>query len=359
MPGRQRGVVVLFYMVGLVAVIGMAGFALDLGLMMLTMTRLQNALDAAALDGARELFLSGGSTSEAEAAAHATFAANIAGAVVPTVTFSPTQSPFTAGGLDPRFVLVAVDAWPVTTYLSQIVGLAAAYELEASAMAGPMPISQSCGAPMGLCGDPGSADSDCADGNGCFGISVGEITLHDDATGPGNYGMLQMGSGFAGVANGMAGGESLCVEAGESIATQPGMGNNIRFPTNTRFAQYQGNWNDPAQYPGDVVTTAPLVYTAYELLLQTGPHGNPAGVPRRRTMLMPVIDCTGVSGMTNVPVLGHACMFLTRPVPTSGPTAGTVYAQIIDECLGEGGVPDPDSETGAVQFMLFQASDKA
>jgi Flp pilus assembly protein TadG len=362
MPGRQRGIVMLFYMIALVGVIGMAGVALDVGLMMLTKTRLQNALDAAALDGARELFNTGGDTAEAETAAKATFAVNLAGAPEPTVAFSNTQSPFTAGGLDPKYVQVTVAALPVTTYLSRIIGLGDSYDLNGSAMAGPMPISESCGGPLGLCADPASGDSDCSDGNGCWGMSAAELTLHDAATGPGNYGLLQMGSGASpttGTAAGMAGTESICVDVGDTATTGPGMQNNIRHATNTRFAQYQGVFTDADAYPGDVVTTSPLLYPAYELLLQSGALNNPDGVPRRRTMLLPVIDCTGVSGISTVPVLGHACVFLTRSVPTFGPTAGTVYAQIIDECLAEGGVPDPDSDSGAVRFMLFPSGSQA
>jgi hypothetical protein len=362
LPRRQRGIVVLFYMVALVGVIGMAGVALDTGLMMLQKTRLQNALDAAALDGAVELFKTGGDTGEAQAAALATYAINIADGPTPTVAFSPTQSPFSAGAVNPKFVRVTVDAMPVQTYLSRIIGLEDSYNISGAAMAGPMPISESCGGPLAICGDAASGDSNCADNNGCWGLSAAEMTLHDAATGPGNYGLLQMPGGpgagpTTGTPAGMAGIESLCVKEGESVTTAPGMQNNIRFATNTRFGQYQGNWTDEDKYPSDVVTLAPLTYAAYEILLQTAP--NASGVPRRRTMVAPVVDCTGVSGLSSVPVLGHACIFLTRPVPTFGPTSGTVYAQFADECLAEGGVADPDSDSGAVRFMLFPAGGSA
>lgn len=353
---RQRGVVVLFYMVGLLAVVGMAGFALDLGLAFLTKTRLQNALDAAALDGARELMLSGFDTTKADTAAKATFAANIAGSP-PTVTFSQKQSPFTPTLINARYVRVAVTGWPVQTYLSRVMGLADSYNLGGQAMAGPLPLGDPCGAPLGVCGVPTSSDKVCTDGNGCFGITTGEITLHDESVGPGNYGLLDMGSGGSDVAEGIAGAADLCVRAGEKQVTEPGK-KSIVNPMNSRFGAANGKYDDPDTYPPDKVTLSPLLYDAYTALLDTGPYQFPDGTPLRRTILLPVVDCSSavVSGKQEITVLGHACMFLTRKVPSSGSENGTVYAQIIPECLASGGTPDVDSASGASRIVLFQSS---
>lgn len=355
MRGRQQGIVLLLYMVGMLAIIGMAGFALDLGLAFLTKTRLQNALDAAALDGAKTLMLTG-STSQAESASHSIFATNITGTVTPAVTFSPTQSPFTAGGANPRYVKVEVTAWPVQTYLSRVLGLADSYDISGEAMAGPQFLSEPCGAPLGVCGDPASGDTDCTDGDGCFGISADEITLHDTAIGPGNYGLMDMGSGAADVAEGMAGGDSLCVATGETQDLEPGMKNNIIAATNTRFGlTFTGKYADPDNYPPDVITAAGD-YEAYQALLASGAYDHPTGTPLRRTMVMPVVDCSSpIAGKKPVTVLGHACMFLTKPVVALGPLAGLVSAQIIDQCLAEGGAPDPDSDSGAARIILFQS----
>jgi Flp pilus assembly protein TadG len=57
---KQKGVVGILVVVGLVALLAMAGLALDSGHAMLNKTRLQNAVDAAALSGAKELDLTGG-----------------------------------------------------------------------------------------------------------------------------------------------------------------------------------------------------------------------------------------------------------------------------------------------------------
>ena len=59
-------------------------------------------------------------------------------------------------------------------------------------------------------------------------------------------------------------------------------------------------------------------------------------------------------------VLGRACMFLTREVPSGPPDNGTVYLEIIDACLAEGGVPDPGgSDSGAARIVLYQAGPKS
>ena len=52
---RERGAVMVLFVIALVAIIGAAGLALDSGHTMLNKTRLQNTVDAAALSGAKTL----------------------------------------------------------------------------------------------------------------------------------------------------------------------------------------------------------------------------------------------------------------------------------------------------------------
>lgn len=56
-PARQRGAVTVLITAALIAVLAMAGLALDGGHLLLNKTRLQNAVDAAALSGAKTLSL--------------------------------------------------------------------------------------------------------------------------------------------------------------------------------------------------------------------------------------------------------------------------------------------------------------
>ena len=54
-PARQRGAVLVLVAVGMLAIIGMAGLALQSGHLFVNKTHLQNALDAAALSAAKTL----------------------------------------------------------------------------------------------------------------------------------------------------------------------------------------------------------------------------------------------------------------------------------------------------------------
>ena len=52
LPNKQQGAVLILVVAAMVAMLGMAGLALDGGHAMLNKTRLQNTVDAAALSGA-------------------------------------------------------------------------------------------------------------------------------------------------------------------------------------------------------------------------------------------------------------------------------------------------------------------
>ena len=74
---RQRGVALVLIVVGLLAVLAMAGLALDASHMGYNKARLQSAVDAAALSAAKVLDQTN-NTADATAAAQATFNANAA-----------------------------------------------------------------------------------------------------------------------------------------------------------------------------------------------------------------------------------------------------------------------------------------
>ena len=76
LPQRQRGAVIVLVVIALAAMLLMAALALDGGHMLVNKTRLQNAVDAAALSGAKTLqqvMGSGNAGSLAQDAARATF----------------------------------------------------------------------------------------------------------------------------------------------------------------------------------------------------------------------------------------------------------------------------------------------
>lgn len=352
---RQSGITLLLFTVGLVAVIGMAGVALDLGRAYLQKTKLQNALDAAALDAAQVLYATG-STAQATTAAQASYSQNIASGT-PAVTFSSTW-PFGAQGASPKYVKVEVSALPMTAILSAAVLGSDTFTISGTAVAGPEPLSGSlCGVPVAMCGDTTSADKDCTDGNGCFGIANSGLALKDGTTGPGNYGLIDMGSGASAVADGMAGTTSLCVAPGDTKTTETGKATSTTSNgLNTRFGAGSGAYSSQSTYPPDVITTSPMTYSAYKSALASGSWTNPGGVPHRRMILVPVVDCSNVKGKSTAKVLGSACVFLTQKVPTSGSTNGTVYGEMAtDACTSTSGTPSNDPSSSASRIVLYQA----
>src|SRR5262245_31581178 len=117
-PARQRGAAMIIITIAMLALLMVAGLALDTGHMLLNKTRLQNATDAAALAAAKE-FDNSGSTVLATQEALAAFSNNAqasgngelgdayaAGDINVQVEFSTTLPPFTPGSLTGPYVRV-------------------------------------------------------------------------------------------------------------------------------------------------------------------------------------------------------------------------------------------------------------
>lgn len=348
------------YTIGALAVIGTAGFALDLGLAYLTKTRMQNAVDAAALAAARVLFVTG-STAQATAVGTDAFSSNVAGltpaiTVTPALTFSDQQSPFAAGGANPRYVRVAANGVSLSTYLIQVMGIGT-MTLNATAMAGPVGTTgEICGAlPLALCGT-NNGDTDCSDGS-CFGLSMnsGTTVQSGNKIGPGNFGLMELGCGTGAdcVRSGMAGGEEACFTPGSTLGTEPGKKSGpVSQGLNTRFNNYLGGGGlNATDHPPDVVIDGPLTHAQYEARLADSSSWDiPDGVPGRRIAVVPVIDCGAqISGRTTVTVLGQGCVFLTDLSSN-----GDVNAQLIPTCTVSGGTPSGGGVTSGARIVLFQ-----
>lgn len=149
LPARQRGVVMIIATIGMVALLAMAGLALDSGHMFLTKTRLQNAIDASALSAAKVLSTTGNMTL-ASGEAQTVFGENASapgngelqaawssGEITLAVEFSETISPFspTSTG-SPPYVRVTATGMALESWLIQVVGVNEK-AVNASAIAGP------------------------------------------------------------------------------------------------------------------------------------------------------------------------------------------------------------------------------
>lgn len=383
---KQKGAVLILVVVGMVAMLGLVGLALDGGHAMLNKTRLQNSVDAAALSGAKELDLAG-DEAQARAAVILAFTANGAapgnqeigqaygdGTINLQIQFSNTLNPFVPGTIPAEYVRVRATNFEMPIWFSRIVG-ATDKIVAATAVAGPSPtINVACNiAPMMVCGDP-------AAGPPFWGYEAGEPDVLKTSTGgsdvgPGNFQLIRLGdnSGGADIRIAMAGGYDGCLVSGEPIETEPG---NTVGPVvqglNTRFGKYTGPMQQQqSTYPPDVITQQPTPvlthdsdtdtiyqgttpvsagtdlsynHSDYNAALAAGvdsyDNAPPTGHFLRREMALPIGDCSETTnGQGQVPLLGFGCYFLLQEAQQQG-NESQVFGQFLRAC-NAGGIPGP------------------
>jgi hypothetical protein len=391
----QRGAAMPLVVVGLLAMLAVAGLALDSSHALANKTRLQNLVDAAALTAAKELSLPGTDTVQATAAAMSLFGQNADGAgnhevddawdagegeITLTVQYSATLNPFVPGAPEGPYVRVIAQNFDIGTSLSRVLGIDQ-IPVAASAVSGPSAtLDNACNvAPLVVCADdPGQPD---------FGFQQNELRVlkpqpgqHDDV-GPGNYKLLRLdcGAGGACVRTNMAGSYDQCLSDAETVETEPGV---TAGPTsqgfNTRFGQYNGGDLNAQEYPPDVVVMGPDPYLetddsvppkifqgtnevqtadqinhAYDWYTGSNAvreYDPPLGVRGRRVMAMPVADCSGdETGQSTLQVEGFACFFMLQPI-LGGPEK-QIFGQFVEECVATG-VPGPEPGNEGLTFVI-------
>jgi hypothetical protein len=398
-PARQRGIVSVLVVIGLVAMLGMVGLALDGGHGMLNKSRLQNTVDAAALASAKVLDLSDGDTTLARDEAMAMFGDNAAesgngeiaaamgGGLTVTVQFSNTLDPFVPGTTPAQYVRVTATGLNLPGWFIPVMGVTEK-RVGASAVAGPSPtLAVVCNlAPMMACGDPAAADD-------FYGYAPGEVTVlktsangGDFPVGPGNFQLVRLDGAQGGddIREGLAGTYDACLNLNEEvIPTEPG---NTIGPVaqglNTRLGIYNGPLaQNREDYPSDLVRDqiSPLTYEDGVILYQGQPisASNPLpwdyqrylsdmmnppswnfydsdGRALRRVLRLPVGDCDGtVNGAGEVPLLGVLCFFLLQEVTQQGSEA-EVFGQFMgaDDTCSVSGKPGPEPVTGPGPYRI-------
>jgi len=397
----QQGAVMVTTAIGMLAIVAVAGLALDTGHMLLNKSRLQNAVDAAALAGAKTLDLSGNSN-QAQLDAETVFSANAADGtgnqelynanLQPLIEFADNLSAgafSTAPGADPQYIRVTVDSFSLASWLVQVIGINSK-NVAASAVAGPSPtILNACNiAPMMVCGD--SAPS----ATGYFGYEIGAVQMLKTSAGggsevgTGNFQLIRLSDsqGGSAIRTAMAGGYEGCINSGDVVQTEPG---NTIGPVvqgfNTRFGKYVGPFSSQDEYsssykPDVIVTenTAPIVdsdgdgtidteasalgfnwgnyqaaVTSHSWDYDPAPVGQ--GHHERRIMAVPIGDCTGtVNGQGSVPLLGFGCFFMLQTVKQQGNNAA-IYGQFVEKCQATGQPgPEPTNAAGPYKIQLYK-----
>jgi Flp pilus assembly protein TadG len=421
-PRRQEGSVSALMVIALAAMAMMAALALDGGHLMLNKTRLQNAVDAAALSGAKTLSqVEGGanSASTTRTAALNTLVQNAnatgnnelatavgdnAGAFAVVELASSVYGPFSyPGPANAKYVRVSVSSYNLTGFFWNFAqafssGGLGTKAVAAIATAGPSPTSPCDLAPLMVCGDPTQYNPDA----GMFwGFQFGDLQVLKTAAGnsspigPGNFQLLDFGSGGSAVREDLAGGGKVCRNVGQSVQTSPG---NMVGPAsqglNTRFGIYNGPVS-ASDYPPDLVTTSSnpaITYddsvnppqAKYQGQTVTSNNGNLTagsdsimdyndwrasvaaciaggsgcennGVFERRMLKVVVGNCTGENnGATSIPVLGFGCYFVVQPMDGGGGDA-QIFGQFVKECEGDNVAgPSPSTDSGPQIIQLYK-----
>lgn len=262
---KQRGIVIPIVVIGLLALLGVAGLALDGSHALGNKTRMQNTVDAAALAAAKVLDEEDGDIGLATAAANSLFSINAdgignhelnnaydAGDIAVTVQYSTTVSPFTPGSPNGPFVRVIATGFDTQTTLSRVLGVNV-IPTPATAVAGPSgPLGVGDGAevcdiaPIAVCEDDVAVPLDT------LRVLKPNPGVHGDV-GPGNYKMLRMNcTGGACLRRNMAGAYGECATVAEPVDTEPGVSSGpVSQGFNTRFNQYQGGGLNSTDYPPD------------------------------------------------------------------------------------------------------------
>ncbi len=384
---RERGATLVLAVIGMLALIAMAGLALDTSHVLLNKSRLQSALDAAALAAAKKLDLTS-STVLASGEASANFTANLApfgelqrANVTLTTQFSATLNPFTPGAAGP-YVRTSVTGFITQMSLVSVLGINS-MNVAGSAVAGPSPpLVTACNiVPVFVCADATAGTAPL------FNFSVGQVLgLNLSAgsastIGPGNYGLLSLGGNGGSIVRGnLAGDYANCASVNSTVPTQPGVQvGPVSQGINTRFNQYSAGLSS-TQYPPDpinsaahqtslsqnangdilqgttdITTITPAANQAASLTFNYGNYTGmtsasydtavPPAMAQRRVLAVPLGDCTGLAnGRNTVDVKGFACVFLLQAVG-QGAGNNTIYAQITSGCDADG---SPGVGVGAV-----------
>lgn len=374
-PQQQRGIAVVIVTIGMVAMAAMAGLALDMGDVYINKTRLQNSLDASALSAAKELVLKPGDMAAATIRARGTFVLNqdegneqlitIAQTDV-NVEFSDTLVPWVPNS-GSNFVRVWVDTFSLQSFLISVIGITDK-PVVASATAGPAKVSCPNLFPLMACGFQNPPEGGKANN---WGYDVGDqviLKVHsgpcpdaptpenpDPCNGPGNFNVLDVGSGASAVRAAICGqGEFECIEPGQTAQTEPGnMVGPVGQAINAMFGVHQGPVNED-NCPADGNTTEffPADIPPFISDYRDGTHTD------RRVVPVPIGVCTEDEGGKKVmTILDTMCFLITRQAETAGNTQ-LVYGEFLDpdqdSCIAPGHIsPDPDPEAGGPVIIVL------
>ncbi|ELA4930129.1 pilus assembly protein [Vibrio vulnificus] len=389
---KQQGLVLVLVTVAMLSFVIMAALAIDVTHQVVNRTKLQNAVDAAALAAAMVADATHNTTTATSAAKTTLTSMHSASGNseldIDSATFSIDYSndplTFPDGSFDDTgdiYVRVSVDNLSLSEFFMQALGLSKV--VSASAVAGPSSsLSQICNlVPMSVCASSGANGFTAGDLYMLKAASTNQTTM-----GPGNYQLLDFGSGASTIRTALAGNYQGCIGVGENVQTKPG--NNIGpvgQGLNTRFDVYSGGGLNDSDYPSDVYVKEPATlasadnngnityndtsgsggsswgYSDYLAALPdcTGESEcriSSGGQYNRRVIKVPIVDCSSSSGGTSsVTVTSIGCFFLLQKAPTNNSSKEGVFGEYIEDCsVVAGSSGNTPGNQGAYKIILYK-----
>ena len=386
--GKEKGAMLPMLAVGAFAIIAVAGLAIDSSHAFVNVTRVQNALDAAALSAASALHTNDKNTTIAAARGTQTFAEHLEGEMANGVSvsfeFSQTLNPWSETVNDANFVRAVADNHSIAMFFARILpGVGDNWTIGSTAVSGAVPLlgGQVCDlAPLLVCGDQALPNAGLAvgepqclkfaggtnNGNGGGGndnggggnvpaLCAAQLPDDPDGVGPGNYHLLDLENDSASgndIRFELAGNSQACSNTSGTFPLDTAPGNKVGPVTqgfNTRF----GTSNlDSDLYPPDLVTT-PMTYPEYQTAYSNEAWTNPEGKAGRRIMALPIGNCAGIqNGVSTLPIFDIKCYFMREPTTQSGQD-NYIVGELIDECNVSGTPGDTPALGGPFKIILF------
>ncbi|WP_102481013.1 pilus assembly protein TadG-related protein [Vibrio breoganii] len=379
---KQSGLVVILFTIALTVLLGFAALAIDVNHVVLNKSRIQNGVDAAALAGA---VVADAGESQAKIATavlqtiknysaldgnsditvdqdvslgEGSLTVKLSDEGTLRIQFSndPTSFPGTIGSNDDTYVRVEVTDVALDSFLIGILGIGKS--VSATAVAGPSSsVEQTCNlVPMAAC----AVDGDDSTNGGYVVGQEQELKStswkDNEIQSPGNFGLLDFLDDHSLLRDHLAGGYKGCLNIGDDIGVKPGGSvGNVAKGLNTRF-----NDDSSEEYPSDK-WIGEGSYSDYEAgLASQTPASNyiADGELYRRTLQIPIIDCSKGSGSGNnysAPVVTIGCFFMKKPAPTNNSGDEGVIAEFRPNCLvNNASFGQTPSDSGAYKIQLYK-----
>ncbi|MBY6196598.1 pilus assembly protein TadG-related protein [Vibrio hangzhouensis] len=395
---KQQGITSILITLLLLVFLFFTALAVDVNHALLNKTRLQNAVDASALAAAVRVD-GGASDSEAETTARNTLTSMFAAEGNTEVTL-PAESITISFSNDPQdfgssydssgetYVRVALTNVPLNSYFLHHFGVDKVSG--ASAVAGPSSsLEGACNiVPIAVCAAGGTTE-DAFLGYDFGSVHQVKLAANNSEMGPGNFQLLDFGSGANTIREALAGGFEDCVDL-TTVDTKPG---NTVGPVadglNTRF---YGGTVSQVDYKSDAYTKQPenkatvdsngvvsyddpFDYQAYLDHVKPVDEGG-AGCADcitdesvaelgRRILPVPIIQCTGEDedgvvideggGVNTFPVMAIGCFFLLQEANSNNAGQQGIFGEFIEDCSIKNGFTgsEPNNE-GIYKIQLYK-----